>query len=219
MSNVILDLNTRKAAPFMASASIIKPLIVWLALKKEKSASTPIPNRETLPGIIITSDNIPTSNLVQNFISLPEITEQLNKILEADNETKHLLTTPETWGQYQVSGRILYALFKALATEHSPESEQVIQWMKETETVQRFGFLNKDTAVKAGWDLNGKKMSLLIALIDQEEVKIFLTTSHELEEKVLLIWDEKINNTPETLPEFHEKIFQRQLALFNTLAK
>lgn len=213
MSNLVLDLATNSKTPYVLSASIFKPLYVWLALKTctEKQLSN-----INLKTIITESNNAETDKLIQ-VLTLKTITEQFNFMLN-NLTSKIVLDIPETWGRYKITGKLVYELYSAFLTDNSVETKTVLELMKQTQENQKFNFINPNFATKAGWDLVDNQMSLLVVNIVGNQIQVFVSISYPLNETESSNWHSLEKNEPEKLPALHAVRFERQLKLFKKLA-
>lgn len=217
-SHLILDYNHLSATPvYTPSASVLKPIIVWLSMKKLATLNNEQTfNIEDYQRIIQYSDNLLTDKLVTTVLSLEEATRELNNLLP-DHLSK--METPETWGRFKVSGAIVFALYKALIADGTTESETVLSWMKDVTDTQRFG-IDSAYAVKAGWDLTEQsQLILLLVKIDGANVKVLTATSDQLTVREVDLWKDYELTNPTELSLYHSKFFPQELKTFHSLSK
>lgn len=214
-AHLILDYHFY-GRPLINSASVLKPIYVWLGMKKLSGRG--IHNMFTLDDfekIITQSDNDLTTRLIEEVLPLPELTEELNILLPEGVDT---FEVPASWGRFQVTAGVVFWLYKKLAEDDGSEAKQVLKWMTNVEPVQRFN-IDSGYPVKAGWDLTeDRKLVLLVVKIDAGKVKVLAASYPDLGAEDIEQW-KSLESNPEKLIGFHKKFFRQELKTFCSLSK
>ena len=215
-SHLILD-YTLSSQTYINSASSLKPIFVWLGMKKLSAYVLPNEVASVDFSVIIThSDNELTDKFISSVISLEELTEELNSLL---GERHPRLEVPETWGRFKVNAGMIFLFYSALVNAGTDESNKVLALMKSVTSHQRFGVSN-EYSMKAGWDLvDASKLVLLIVKIDGNHVKVLTASSDYLSSQEIARWNELEILGSEDLVPFHTKFFNQELKTFHSLSK